>query len=53
MNTYFWLDPATRVAGVFMTQTLPFADKAVLDAFDAFERAVYQAIGREAPKPTS
>jgi CubicO group peptidase (beta-lactamase class C family) len=45
MNTYFWLDPSTGVTGVFMTQILPFADKIVLDAFDAFERAVYQVAG--------
>jgi CubicO group peptidase (beta-lactamase class C family) len=47
-NTYFWLDPASGVAGVFMTQILPFADRTVLDAFDAFERAVYQVAGRQA-----
>jgi methyl acetate hydrolase len=44
-NTYFWLDPVKKVAGVFMTQTLPFADHTVLDALDSFERAVYQSIG--------
>jgi methyl acetate hydrolase len=43
-NTYYWLDPVKKVAGVLMTQTLPFADKAVLQTLDAFERAVYQAI---------
>jgi methyl acetate hydrolase len=40
-NTYFWIDPGRRVAGVFASQLLPFADPAVLDAFAAFERAVY------------
>jgi methyl acetate hydrolase len=43
-NTYFWLDPVKKVAGVFMTQTLPFADPAVLEALDAFEGAVYKSI---------
>jgi methyl acetate hydrolase len=43
-NTYYWLDPARKVAGVLMTQILPFADPAVLDALDAFENAVYRAI---------
>jgi methyl acetate hydrolase len=52
-NTYFWLDPATGVAGVFMAQILPFADKVVLNAFDAFERAVYQVVGRGAPMRAS
>lgn len=41
-NTYFWLDPIAKIAGVFMSQILPFADPVVLEAFDAFERAVYQ-----------
>jgi methyl acetate hydrolase len=50
INTYFWLDPATGVAGVFMTQILPFADTIVLDAFDAFERAVYEVVGSQQPK---
>jgi CubicO group peptidase (beta-lactamase class C family) len=45
-NTYFWLDPKAKVAGVFMTQILPFADPIVLDAFERFERAVYEAVGR-------
>jgi methyl acetate hydrolase len=50
MNTYFWLDPVSGVAGVFMTQILPFADRIVLDAFDAFERAVYEVVGSQRPK---
>ena len=44
-NTYYWLDPKKKVAGVLMTQVLPFADKAVLDVLDRFEAAVYQNVG--------
>ena len=44
-NTYYWLDPVKKIAGVFMTQTLPFADKVVLEALDTFERAVYRSAG--------
>jgi len=40
-NTYFWIDPAAGIAGVVLTQILPFADRAVLDLVDRFERAVY------------
>ena len=40
-NTYFWADPTHRVAGVLMTQLLPFGDRQVLALFEAFERAVY------------
>ncbi len=43
-NTYYWLDPARKVAGVLMTQILPFADPTVLDALDAFEAAVYRSV---------
>ena len=42
-NTYYWLDPVKRVAGVLMTQILPFADPTVLGLLDRFERAVYAA----------
>lgn len=40
-NTYYWLDPARRVAGVIMTQILPFADPTVLRLYGEFERGVY------------
>ena len=40
-NTYFWVDPVRGVAGVLLTQLLPFGDHAVLDLFEQFERAIY------------
>ncbi len=40
-NCYYWIDPKTRVAGVLLTQILPFADKKALELFSRFERAVY------------
>ncbi len=43
-NTYYWLDPRRKVAGVLMTQVLPFGDGAVLDLLDAFEKAVYASL---------
>lgn len=43
-NTYYWIDPAKRVGGVFMTQILPFADPTVLRYFAEFERAVYASL---------
>ena len=42
-NTYYWLDPKKQVAGVLMTQVLPFADPGVLGLLDRFEHAVYAA----------
>lgn len=44
-NTYYWLDPAKQVAGLIMTQVLPFADPATLAVYGAFERAVYAMVG--------
>jgi CubicO group peptidase (beta-lactamase class C family) len=44
-NTYFWIDPATGVAGVILMQLLPFADAKALAIFDRFERALYAALG--------
>jgi len=43
-NTYYWLDPVKRVAGVIMTQILPFADPQVTTLYRAFESGVYAAI---------
>jgi CubicO group peptidase (beta-lactamase class C family) len=43
-NTYFWLDPGRRVAGVFLTQVLPFGDPAALRLFEALERAIYETV---------
>ena len=42
-NTYCWIDPKRDVAGVIVTQILPFADPKVLALLEAFERAVYAA----------
>jgi len=43
-NTYFWIDPKRRVAGMIMTQILPFADTRALAVYGRFERAVYDAL---------
>lgn len=40
-NTYFWLDPNKRVAGLILTQVLPFGDPTVLRLLDDFETAIY------------
>jgi len=43
-NTYYWIDPRARIAAVFMTQVLPFADERALRVYRAFERGVYAAV---------
>jgi CubicO group peptidase (beta-lactamase class C family) len=41
-NTYFWIDPAKGVGGVYLSQVLPFADVKSLPLFGAFETTVYR-----------
>jgi methyl acetate hydrolase len=41
-NTYYWIDPASRIAGVIMMQILPFADQRALNVYRLFERGIYR-----------
>ena len=41
-NTYFWIDRTKRVAGVFLSQVLPFYDHTAIDLFGKFEAEVYR-----------
>jgi len=43
-NSYYWIDPAKGVAGVYATQVLPFFDEKAVQTFQAFETEVYRAI---------
>jgi methyl acetate hydrolase len=43
-NTYYWIDPRSRIAAVFMTQVLPFADDRTLWSYRQFERGIYKAV---------
>ena len=40
-NSYYWIDPAADVAGVFMAQMAPYADPGTLAAYAALERMAY------------
>ncbi|MGQ9549885.1 MAG: serine hydrolase domain-containing protein [Roseiflexus sp.] len=44
-NSYFWIDPARGIGGVYITQITPFADVKSLPLFEAFETEVYRALG--------
>ena len=46
LNTHYWFDPARDIAGVIMTQTLPFVEPRFMAVYGEFERAVYGALGR-------
>ena len=41
-NTHYWFDPAENVAGVIMTQSLPFVEPRFMGVYEAFERGVYE-----------
>lgn len=41
-NSYYWIDPAAGVAGVFMSQLAPFGDPGALAAFGELERLAYR-----------
>ncbi|HEY4044757.1 MAG TPA: serine hydrolase domain-containing protein [Rhodopila sp.] len=43
-NTFFWIDPASRLTAVLMMQLLPANDPAVLETLTGFEAAVYSAV---------
>ncbi len=43
-NTYFWIDPARRIASVILMQLVPFADAKALALLSKFETAVYAAL---------
>jgi methyl acetate hydrolase len=43
-NTYFWIDRSRRVAGVFLSQVLPFYDTTAVDLLVKFETEVYRAL---------
>lgn len=43
-NTYYWIDPASDIAGVCMMQLLPFADQGALNVYRRFERSLYRTL---------
>ncbi|MDO8213161.1 serine hydrolase [Conexibacter sp. CPCC 206217] len=49
-NTHYWIDPAAGVAGLMMTQILPFLDEPTLRVFAAVERATYSHLGMTAAR---
>jgi len=44
LNTYYWIDPGRKIAAVFMTQVLPFADSRALRLYRQFEHGIYAAL---------
>ena len=48
-NTYYWIDRAAGIGGLFMTQVLPFYDARIIDTLLALEVAVYAQVGAAVP----
>ena len=40
-NSYYWVDPASDVIGILLSQFLPFGDPQMLNVLGAFETLVY------------
>ena len=45
-NTYFWIDMGNQVAGVYLSQQLPFADARSYQLYLDIETAAYTHLGR-------
>ena len=47
LNTFFWIDPKSDVAGVFLAQMLPCYSPNLLNAFASFEELAYKRLIRD------
>jgi CubicO group peptidase (beta-lactamase class C family) len=43
-NTYFWVDPASRITGAIYSQFLPFVTPEMLRLYQNFEKALYASL---------
>ena len=43
-NIYYWVDPKSKLASIFYTQVLPFADTGALRTLDKIEKAIYRFV---------
>jgi len=41
LNTHYWFDIKSNLAGIIMTQTLPFVEPPLMAAYEEFEKAAY------------
>jgi methyl acetate hydrolase len=42
LNSHYWWDPKADIAGLLMTQSLPFLEPRFASTYEKFERAVYR-----------
>ena len=43
LNTHYWWDPKADLAGLLMTQSLPFVEPRFISTYNSFEQAAYRA----------
>ncbi|MBV8211048.1 MAG: beta-lactamase family protein [Burkholderiaceae bacterium] len=43
-NSFYWIDPSKKLAGVYLTQILPFADAGAFTPFLEFQGALYRTL---------
>jgi len=46
LNSHYWFDPKADLAGLLMTQSLPFVEPRFVSTYNAFERAAYRELRR-------
>jgi methyl acetate hydrolase len=46
LNTHYWWDPKANLAGLLMTQSLPFVEPRFVSTYDRFEKAAYRSVGQ-------
>jgi CubicO group peptidase (beta-lactamase class C family) len=44
LNSHYWFDPKAGLAGLLMTQSLPFVEPRFMDTYERFERAAYRQV---------
>jgi methyl acetate hydrolase len=44
LNSHYWFDPKANVAGLIMTQSLPFGEPRFMGTYEKFEQATYRLL---------
>ena len=44
LNSHYWFDPKANLAGLIMTQSLPFVEPRFMSTYEKFEQATYRTL---------
>jgi CubicO group peptidase (beta-lactamase class C family) len=50
LNTHFWVDRTTGIAGGIYTQSLPFVTREAIKMYEEFEEALYASLSAAIPR---